>query len=65
MSAQWEAVRISADMWNVYQGDEFSGYIHKTGDGWRVDMQRQPRKTAAEAAGDAWGSAAAQCVSSQ
>jgi hypothetical protein len=40
---EWSAVRISPDMWNVYHGDDFSGYIHKTADGWRVDMQRQSR----------------------
>lgn len=51
----WSAVRISRDMWNVYQGDDFSGYIHRVADGWRVDMQRQSRPTAQEAATDAWG----------
>lgn len=52
---QWAAVRISKDMWNVYRGCEFSGYIHRVADGWRVDMQRSTRPTAADAASDAWG----------
>jgi hypothetical protein len=59
---KWEAVRISADMWNVWKGDEFCGYIHRVADGWRVDMQRATRPTLQEAAKDAWGQEAADAI---
>jgi hypothetical protein len=36
--------------------------MHRTDDGWRVDMQRTPRKTAREAARDAWGPEAANAI---
>ncbi len=65
-ASNWSSVRISSDMWNVYKGDDFAGYIARvvepsmpSGFGWRTEVQRTPRPSAYLAACDQWGSDAA------
>lgn len=76
-SSNWSATRISADMYNVYLGDNYAGYVarsasitHGTVHGWiaaaeldkGTSYQRTPRSSAYQAARDMWGPEAGEAV---
>lgn len=59
----WEVVRCNADMWNVYCGEDFVGYVARTPDGgWQTENQRQSRSSAYLAAKECWGEGAAEAI---
>jgi hypothetical protein len=58
------AVRISADMSNVYKGDNFSGYVQTTSNGWRVDMLPTAQDGSGSREGR-WGEEAAETLTTR